>query len=96
MKKRHNTKQQLRFILDALFYVVQNWRGILAVYGTLAALIATLGTFILNKIVIPSIKPAVRPIVKQYTVPNKVRLDSLSLQVDTLKHKMYLIFRPIE
>lgn len=93
---KHGTKQQAKFILGAAAYVVSNWRSVLVVWGSLAALIATLGTFILNKVVIPSIKPAVRPIVKHYTEPNRIKLDSLAFEVDTLKHKIYLIFKPIQ
>jgi len=90
MKKyKHDEKQQFKFILTALWYAVGNWRSILIVWGSLTALIATLGTFILNKVVIPSIKPAVRPIVKQYTEPLRSRID-------TLEHKVNFILRPIE
>jgi hypothetical protein len=95
MKKyKHGEKQQFKFILTALWYAVSNWRSILVVYGSLTALIATLGGYILNKVVIPSIRPAVRPIVKQYTIPNTRRLDTLESRTLKLEKDFKLFLHP--
>ena len=92
--KKHNTKQQAKFIIDAAIYVVSNWRSILIVWGSIVAIVGTLGTFILNKIVIPSIRPAVRPIVKGYTIPNSLRLDTLESRTSKLEKDFKLFLHP--
>ena len=83
--KKHDSKTQIKIVLKALWYILFNWRSVLVVYGTIAALIGTAGTFILKNIFIPSARPIVRPIVKRYTLP-------LKLQIDTLKSHDSLLF----
>jgi len=92
-KKIHTTKEQARIIVEAFSYLIANWKSILIIYGTIGTLLGTGGTMFLNKVVIPSFKPVVRPIVKSYTMPNKIRIDSIVTVGDSLKNRIRILER---
>jgi len=85
--KKHTAKEQARFIVDAIAYVIRNWKSIVAVWGTIAALVGLLGTFAMNRVLIPSAKPLVRPIIREYTNHYQVQIDSLYRLIDSLQEK---------
>lgn len=91
--KKHNEKEQFKIVLSSLLYVVSNWRSILVVYGTVAALIGTLGTVILNKVVIPSARPVVRPI---FDKRFETKIAPVEKRLDSLELKLNFILKPIE
>jgi hypothetical protein len=75
--KTHTTKEHAEMIGNAVIYVFKNWRSILAIYGSIAVLFGTVGTLLTTHIIIPGIKPFVRPIVKEYTSHYQAQIDSL-------------------
>lgn len=79
--KKHDSKTQFKIVGKALLYVIFNWRSVLVVYGTIAALIGTAGTFILKNVFIPSFRPIVRPICREYTNHYQVQIDEIKDQL---------------
>jgi len=91
--KKHNEKDQLKFIANAVMYIIVNWRSLLIVWGVFATIWATIATFSVQRIFIPVAKPIVRPI---FDNRFQIKMKPYENRLDTLESKIDLIFKPIE
>ena len=93
-KKIHTSKDQAIIIVDALAYLIRNWKSILLVWGAISTFVITLSTFTMNKVLIPSVKPLVRPTIKEYTKHYQSQIDSIKLEIKDVRQDVTLFCKP--